>query len=538
MQNNPIQLQNVSQTPGEGGVVTLNIEVAPGAVADARTRVVKEFSKRIRVPGFRPGSIPAGIVRRNVGDEAIAQEVADQIVGAAYQAALEQEKVIPLERAEVDEIDFDAFDAERSFKFVVRVIARPQIELGSTEGLAAVKRDINVTDEDVEQALNQMREEAAYLKNAPERAVEMGDVLFAEVQVFLDGEPRSEEPANLRGFVVGESGFVPAIDDELVGINLDETKRFTMTYPDEFPDADLQGKEAEFEVKVTAIKEKVVPELTDEFAQIRQSENVEDLKNNLRSYLAQTGEREARKEVREALVEQIVDRTNFDVPSALVDIRLHERLEGIKQELGQNGATMEAYLTAINSTQEQLESDLKEELSSELKTELVLDQIAEGQEFPVSREELEQHYLLMANVTNTPPEELVENVPVANVRTSILQRKAIDYLVDLSEIKDEQGNIVSMDMPAMDDEANEALEDAEMLDAMDELDDEMEAEAEDLGADTEFVAESIGDETFAESEARIKAEMASADVPVDETTREVVEPEGGPVEAAKTDASA
>ena len=539
MQNNPIQLQNVTQTPGEGGVVTLNIEVAPGAVSEARTRVVKEFSKRIRVPGFRPGSIPAGIVRRNVGDEAIAQEVADQIVGAAYQAALEQEKVVPLERAEVDEIDFDAFDNERPLKFVARVIARPEIELGSTEGLTAVKRDIHITDEDVAQALDQMREEAAYLKNAPTRPVEMGDVLFAEVQVFLDGTPRSEEPANLRGFVVGESGFVPAIDDELVGINLDETKRFTMTYPDEFPDADLQGKEAEFEVKVTAIKEKVVPELTDEFAQIRQSENVEDLKNNLRNYLAQTGEREARKEVREALVEQVVDRTNFDVPSALVDLRLQERLEGIKQELGQNGATMEAYLTAINSTQEQLENDLKEELSGELKTELVLDQIAEGQDFPVSREELEQHYLLMANVTNTPPEELVENVPVANVRTSILQRKAIDYLVELAEIKDEQGNVVSMDMPAMDDEADEALEDAEMLDALDEMgDEEMEDEAVEAGADDEFVAESIGDETLAESEARIKAEMASADVPVDETDRNVVEPEGGPVEEAKTDASA
>ena len=237
-----------------------------------------------------------------------------------------------------------------------------------------------------------------------------------------------------------------------------------------------------------------MPELTDEFAQIRQSENVEDLKNNLRQYLQATGEREARKEVREALVEQIVDRTNFDVPSALVDLRLQERLEGIAQELGQNGATMEAYLSAINSTQEQLEDDLKEELAGELKTELVLDQIAEGQQFPVSREELEQHYLLMANVTNTPPEELVQNVPVQNVRTSILQRKAIDYLVDLAAITDEQGNAVSMDMPAMDDEANEALEDADIADAMDELDamdDEiMEDEAADAGADTTFVAES------------------------------------------------
>ena len=308
-------------------------------------------------------------------------------------------------------------------------------------------------------------------------------------------------------------------------MNLDETKRFPMTYPDEFPDAELAGKEAEFEVKVTAIKEKVVPELTDEFAQIRQSENVEDLKNNLRQYLAATAEREARKDVREELVEQVVERTELEVPGALVDLRLQERLEGIRQELGQNGATMEAYLSAINSTQEQLENDLKEELSSELKTELVLDEIATGQQFPVSREELEQHYLLMANVTNTPPEELVQNVPVANVRTSILQRKAIDYLVGLAEVKDEAGNVISLDTPAMLDEAEEALEDADIADALDEMD-EMEALEEEMledGADETFVDEAIGDETFAESEARIRAEMAA------DAQRQVVEPEGGPV---------
>ena len=510
MQNQPISLQTVTSAPGEGGVVTLHIEVAPAAVAEARARVIKDFSKRIRVPGFRPGSIPAGIVRRNVGDEAISQEIADQIVPAAYQAALDQEKVQPLERAEVDNVEFDAFDGDKPFTFDARVIVRPAITLGSLENLSAVKRDPQITDEDVNQAIEQMRQEAAYLKNAPVRAVEMGDVLFADVQVFVDGEPRSEEPANLRGFEVGASGFVPAIDDQLVGMNLDETKRFPMTYPDEFPDAELAGKEADFEVKVTAIKEKVVPELTDEFAQIRQSENVEDLKTNLRQYLAATAEREARKDVRESLVEQVVERTELEVPGALVDLRLQERLEGIRQELGQNGATMEAYLSAINSTQEQLEDDLKEELSSELKTELVLDQIATMQDFPVSREELEQHYLLMANVTNTPPEELVQNVPVANVRTSILQRKAIDHLVSLAEIHDEQGNVISLDTPAMLDEAEEALEDADIADALDEMD-EMEAIEDEMmedGADESFVAEGL-DEMDVEAV--------------------VVEPEGGPV---------
>ena len=471
MANNGIQLNSVSVEHNEGGIVTLNIEVSASSVQEARARVIKEFSKRIRVPGFRPGAVPAGIVRRNVGDEAIAQEISDQIIPAAYQAAIEQENITPLEQGQVDSLTFDAFSNDGPLSFVARVIVRPEVTLGDTSALSTTKKDVNITDEDVDNALEQMRQEAAYLKNAAERPVQDGDVLFAEVQVFVDGAPRSEEPANLRGFQVGQSGFVPNIDDQFIGMNLDETKRFSTTYPEDFPDQELANKEAEFEVKVTAIKERVVPEITDEFAQIRRAQNVDDLKAQLKNYLALTGEREARREVRENLLEQIAETSSVEVPVALVDARLQERLQGIQQELEQNGATIEAYLNAINSTQEQLENDLREELSKELKNELVLDEIARQQNFPVSQDEVINHFQIMAQVSETPIEELVKNVPYQNVVTSIKQRKAIDFLVENAKVTDESGNEVSFDTPAMQDEAEEAIEEAieaELLE--DELD--------------------------------------------------------------------
>ncbi len=489
---NGISLNSVSVEKGEGGLLNLSVEVSPDSVQKTRERVIKEFSKRLKVPGFRPGSIPAGIVRRNVGDDAIAQEVSEQLVPAAYQAAIEQEKVQPLERAEVDNLEFDAFDAEKPLTFVARVIARPEITLGSVEGLAATKRTVQITDEDVEQALTRMREERAYLVNVPERGAENGDVLFADVQVYIDGAPRAEEPAKLRGFVLGESGFVPPIDEFLIGMQLDETKKFPVTYPEDFQDPELASKEAEFEVKLTALKSRVVPELTDEFAQISGAENVDDLTVKLRDYLAAVGERESRKETREELVKAVVDASELEVPAALITIRLSERLQGIEQELAQNQATTEQYLASINSTQEQLEADLREELQTELKTELVLDEIAAKQELPVSMAEVEQHYLLMAQVMEQPVEQLVQSVPVANVRTSILQRKAIDYLVSKAEIKNEQGEIVSMDVAAMDDEADEAMGDIEGEEIAEEIAAEMEAA--DLGADETFVAESQSDE--------------------------------------------
>ena len=478
MQPNGIQLSNLSVEKQEGGIVSLHIEVAPSAVQDARNRAIKEFSKRIRIPGFRPGSIPAGIVRRNVGDEAIAQEISDQIVPAAYQAAVQQSGITPLDQAQVDELTFDAFDGDKPLTFVARVIARPEVTVGSTEDLSATKRTVNILDEDVEQALAQMQQDRAYLKNKKEEdeggevTAQLADVIFADVQVFVNGEPRSEEPAKLRGFVLGESGFVPTIDDQLVGQKLDETRRFTQSYPEDFPDPELAAKEAEFEVKVTAIKERVVPEVTDEFAQISGAENVADLHAKLRDYLVQTGERDARKEAREEVVKQVVDKSEVEVPAALVTARVADRVAGIEQELQQNGATIEAYLQAINSTQEQLEGDLREEIENELKTELVLDEIAQGQKFPVSQDEVGNHYMMMAQMSNTDPQELVKQVPYQSVVTSILQRKAIDFLADKATITDESGQPVQMEGTSMDDENEEAMEEVmaeeAMMEAMDE----------------------------------------------------------------------
>ncbi len=482
MQPVGIQLSNLSVEKQEGGLVSLHIEVAPSAVLDARNRAIKEFSKRIRIPGFRPGSIPAGIVRRNVGDEAIAQEVSDQLVPAAYQAAVQQSGVTPLDQAQVDELTFDAFDGDKPLTFVARVIVRPEITVGSTEGLSATKRTVNISDEDVQQSLGQMQQERAYLKNKKEEdeggevSAQMNDVIFADVQVFVGGEPRSEEPAKLRGFVLGESGFVPAIDEQLVGQKLDETRRFTQSYPEDFPDPELAGKEAEFEVKITAVKERVIPEVTDEFAQISGAENVADLHIKLRDYLAQVGEREARKDAREEVVKQVVDKSEVDVPSALVTARVADRVAGIEQELQQNGATIEAYL--------------REEIENELKTELVLDEIAQGQKFPVSQDEVGNHYMMMAQMSNTDPQELVKQVPYQSVVTSILQRKAIDFLADKAAITDENGQPVQMETNALDDENEEVMEEVMAEEAMlDAMDDDGAMEADDVvvaeGGDSE-----------------------------------------------------
>lgn len=432
-----VQLSNVSVDKGEGGLVTLNIEVAPETVRAARERALKAWSKRLRVPGFRPGHIPAKIVARQVGEESLAQSVSDDLVPRVYQEALQQAELVPLERATVDELPFDAFEGDKPLNLIAHVIVRPEIDLGNLEGIELSRPTLEISDDDVDSGLEALRNERAQFKDIEGRGAQNGDVLSAELQVYIDGEARSDEPAPLRAFVLGESGFTPNIDEHLLGAELDETRRFTLTYPDDFQDEELAGKEAEFEIKVTALKERILPELNEEFAQAAGAENVEGLRAQMKQFLQSRKEREANEALRTELVQKVVEGATLEVPGELVNRRAHNRFHAFEHELQHRESTLDDYLSETNQSREEFEASLADEIAGELKQELVLDEIAQKQNVEVTLPEIENHYRMMSQVLRQPIEQLINEVDVETVRASIRQRKAIDWLMQNAKINEE-----------------------------------------------------------------------------------------------------
>lgn len=427
-------INNVAVERGEDGVVTLQVEVAPELVKAGRERVIREAGRNLRVAGFRPGKIPANIVVRNVGEEAIAQRVSDEVLPEAYMAAVEQEGLDPLNQASVDQLDFAAFSGGEPLRFTARFIERPAIELPELVGIEVTRPPVTVTDEDVERGLEALRNENATMKRIEDRPVQDGDVLSADLMVYMNGEAKSDEPTRLRQFVVGASGFVPEIDEHLIGVALDEEKRFPVQYPDDFKDEELSGKEAEFSVKVTSIREQVLPEIDDEFAKRLGLEDVPSLNARMGQAIAEGREREARESVRTQLARAAADASDFAVPSSYVDGRLEQRMGNIEHELSQQDATLEDYLKSVGQEREAFDTALRADVESEAKQELVLDAIAKREEFAVLDEEIEQHYRMLAQMSGAPLEDVVRNVDIGTVRTSILQRKAVDWLVDNAQI--------------------------------------------------------------------------------------------------------
>ena len=432
-----VELSNVTVERDEDGLATLQVEVAPEAIRVTRERIIKEYSRRMRVPGFRPGHIPTNIVRRNVGDETIAQAVSDELVPAAYQQALQQSDLLPMERAEVDQLTFDAFEGDKPLQFTARVVVRPKFELSELKNLPATRPVIETTDADVDEALEQLRAEHTRLRDIEERGAQEGDVVSGTLQVYLDGTPRHEEPVRLRPFLLGESGSVPRIDEHLIGAGLDEERRFNITYPSDFQDAELAGQIAEFAVTLTALKERVLPEIDDAFAQSVGVDDMATLRERLREFVTQNRERESREAVRTQLTQAATEATPVEVPARLVATRTQLRISNLEHELTHRQSSLDQYLEETGKTREELEADLKGEVEIELHRELVLDEIARRENLETSDEEIEAYYRTLANMLEQPIEKVVEEFDVHGVRASIIRRKAVDFLVENADITEE-----------------------------------------------------------------------------------------------------
>jgi trigger factor len=429
-------LRDVQVEQGEGGSVTLQIEVAPEAVVAARQKAIKDYARRMKIPGFRPGHAPANIVRRQVGDEAIAQAVSEKLINDAYQKAVEQSEIRPLTQAQVSGVEFDPFNNEAPMKFSAEMIARPEINLGEIEGVAVQRPRTVISEADVDQGLEALRNENAKLETITDRGAQEGDVLNAELQVFQDGAPKGEEPAKLRSFILGQSGFVPAIDEHLIGAKLDEERRFPVTYPEDFQDPELAGQTVEFAVKITSLKERILPELNDEFASRVGVENVDAMRERMQQMLLITRQRESENFAREQLASKVVENASLEVPSALVDRRVHERIHQFEHELEHEKKTLEQYLEENNQTREEMESTLRDEITAATKRELVLDEIARQQELKVTEDEFEQYYVQMAQAVGQPVETLIERLDAAAIHASLLRRKAIEWLFEKANVEE------------------------------------------------------------------------------------------------------
>jgi trigger factor len=408
----------------------LELEVPAEEVRKAIERVAKEFARVARVPGFRPGKAPVQLIRRRFAEE-IKGEVVQSLVPERIERALVEDKLTPVTQPQVEKVDFSE-SGPLKFRAVFEVL--PEFELGSYKNLEVDVEALEITDEDVDKAIEEMRERAAAFAPVEGRAAADGDY----VQIKLLGTPAGGGEALQANSVlchIGAEETIDAFNENLRGTQVGEHKKFDVQYPADYPDAKLAGKTYHYAVEVLGIKTKKLPELNDDFAKdVSEAPTLEELRARLRKSLEAARDQRQKQLARDKLLAQIVKNHEFPVPEAMVEHQMDVRLERVVRSLAAQGIDPRA----VNVDWVGLRRQQRERAVEDVKAEMLLDRIATAENIDVSEEELNQELGRLAEPSGESAAairaRLTKQGALDRMKSKLRSEKTLDWLVQNSRV--------------------------------------------------------------------------------------------------------
>jgi len=411
-------LVTVSTRPEPGSKVVLEIEVPPAEVDKHFATAYRHVAERTKVPGFRPGKAPRQVIDRFVGRGSVLAEAIDHLVSDSYDRALDQANVIPIDQPHVD-IDPAAVAEGQAVTFTATVPVRPDVELGAYTDYPFELETPSVTDEQIEQVIGDLREQQATLKPVDDRAAQVADIASVKFVGTMDGEPFDGGSADRMPLVIGEDRMIPGWEDNLVGMSIGDSKGFDIPFPDDYRVEELQGKQAHFEVELLDLREKLLPEITDEFVKsVGDVETLDELRSEIRDAMEKRAEAEARHAFGDRIIDFATTNATVELPEVMVTNEIEIMRDELRTRLAQQRIGMDQYLALAKQTPEELLTELREPATRRVKTLLVLSAIAEKEGVDASDEQIEAEIA----------EQLARYDDDAKLREYLTSRRGRSYL--------------------------------------------------------------------------------------------------------------
>ena len=452
----------------------LTVEVPFEELQPSLDKAYRTIAQQINIPGFRRGKVPPAVIDRQVGRGAVLDQAINEVVPQKYVEALQANDLQPLAQPEIEVTKFEDHDA---LEFTAEVDVRPEITLPDYEGVEAeVTDEFTVSDADVEEQAQALRERFATLLDV-ERPAADGDFVTIDLKATQDGEVVEGAEVSGMSYQVGRGGMLDGLDEALTGLEPGgET-----TFSSQLVGGDLQGEDVEVEVKVTSVKEQELPELDDDFAQTASEfDTVDELRDDVRTRLANGKRLEQAAEARDAVLEKILDLVEVPLPEAVVDSELQARRDSVTQQLAFAGMTMEQYLDSEEQTVDEFEADLEKRVRDAVAAQFVLDQIAKTEEIAVNEGELQEHLMRRAQQSGQNPQEFIQHMlehnHIPEMVAEVVRGKALAKIVESATVTDASGNHVELKLLRPDgtigEPADEAAEAGEAADESAEATDE------------------------------------------------------------------
>ena len=417
----------------------MRVEVEAQKVDDAFEEMLTNYQRQARLPGFRPGKAPKAMVAKRFESD-IQDEVKKKLIPDSYRAAVKEQKLDVVGYPDIEEIQFGK---GQSLQFAATVETAPEFEMPEYKNLPAKRETGNVTDEDVQKAIDLLRERQTDFKTA-NREVKEGDVAVVNYTGTADGKPMTEIAPTAKGLTeqknfwinIDKSSFILGFAEQLIGAKAGDKRTVTVDFPADFVTPELQGKKGIYEVEVVEVKEKVLPELNDEFAKAYGAENLEKLREGVRNDLTNELKYKQERSVREQIVKGLLDRVKCELPESTVVQETRNIVYNIVTENQKRGISKEMIDQQKNEIYNSANSTAKERV----KASFLFQKIAEKEAIKVEQNEVLQRIQQLAANYQMSPDKFVKELQKRNgvpeIYEQLQSEKVIDFLVQNAKVEE------------------------------------------------------------------------------------------------------
>ena len=419
----------------ENNRVELEIEVDAATFEAAVNAAYKKDVKKMAVPGFRKGKAPRALIEKTYGTGVFYETAMNDVYPAALDEAIKASEYEYVE----DKIDLDVVSVgPEGLVFKATITVKPEVTLRGYKSLKATKKVEAVADEDVENELKKLQERNARMVSVEDRAAEMGDTVTFDFEGFQDGVAFEGGKGENHALVLGSGQFIPGFEEQLVGAAVDADVEVNVTFPEEYHAPELAGKPAVFKCKVHKIEKKELPEIDDELIKdCSDFETVDEFKADAKKRLEEQREKAAQDAVDEKLVEGLLKCMKADIPEAMYERAIDDRIQDFAYRLQSQGLSLELYLQYTGMDEKAFRDSFREQAEKQVKVRLTLEAIAKKEKIKPSDEELEAEYAKFAEQYGMEVEKVKAAIPTVALIEDLSVSKAMDFVKEHATITEE-----------------------------------------------------------------------------------------------------
>ena len=418
----------------EKNMAKLTIEASAEDFEKAIQKVYLKARGKINIPGFRKGKAPRKLIEKMYGTGVFYEDAANDLIPTAYAEAL---KDCDLEIVSRPEINVTQIEAGKPFIFTAEVAVKPEVTLGEYKGVEVEKRDVEVTEEDINKEVDKERENNSRTIDVDDRAVENGDIIKLDFDGSVDGVPFEGGKAENYTLTIGSGSFIPGFEDQLIGTKIGEEKDVTVTFPEDYHEKSLAGKEAVFKCKVNAISVKELPEADDEFAsEVSEFETLAEYKEDIKKKLTEKKEKAARAKKEAQAIEKAVENATMEIPDAMIDTQVQSMMEDFARRMQSQGLSLEQYFQFTGMDVKKMHDQMKPEALKRIQNSLVLEAVAKAENIEISDEKVDEEIAKMAEAYKMEVEKLKDLIGESEkdqMKKDLAVQAAADLIADAAK---------------------------------------------------------------------------------------------------------